>query len=255
MQDVERILRITANVASGKVTAEEGDHFFFLGDNNKIIVTLEDATERMYVSISANALVSTYIAELSYNEETNEYLLDAEDFNCILSEVCDKIRLNVHISNAAGERITTLYIKIESKFGFDDEATIVTPTTAKTLEDFYVALDMMQDLDVEKLKEATEIINGLDTKIEELDTALTSSKEVNAEVKQTMEDLNTKLENGEFNGQDGKDGQDGYTPIKGTDYFTESEIKSIEDNVYASLETNILGDLGAILDDINGEVI
>ena len=177
MQDVERILRITANVAYGKIINEEWEHSFFFGDNNKIIVTLEDVTEQMYVSISANVLVDTYISELTYNQETNEYLLDAEDFNTILSQVSDKIRLNVHISNLDGKRITTLSnVTIESKLGFDNEATIVTPTEAKTLEDFYIALEITKNIDVEKINQA---IN----KIEKLDQEIDNAKTIETELK------------------------------------------------------------------------
>lgn len=42
MQDVERILIITANVADGKIINEEGEHSFFFGDNNKINYITED---------------------------------------------------------------------------------------------------------------------------------------------------------------------------------------------------------------------
>ena len=239
MQDVERILRITANVADGKIINEEGEHSFFFGDNNKIIVTLEDVTEQMYVSISANVLVDTYISELTYNQETNEYLLDAEDFNTILSQVSDKIRLNVHISNLDGKRITTLSnVTIESKLGFDNEATIVTPKEAKTLEDFYIALEITKNIDVEKINEA---IN----KIEKLDQEIDNAKTIETELKETVENINTKLKNGEF------DGPAGYTPVKGKDYFTEEEVQEVQ----ACIETNIIGNLASVLDSINGEVI
>lgn len=37
-------------------------------------------------------------------------------------------------------------------------------------------------------------------------------------------------------GKDGQDGQDGYTPIKGTDYFTESDKQEMIDRVLADIE-------------------
>lgn len=43
----------------------------------------------------------------------------------------------------------------------------------------------------------------------------------------------------------------GDTPVKGIDYFTETEIAEITNNVIDSVNINI----GTILDDINGEVV
>ena len=37
------------------------------------------------------------------------------------------------------------------------------------------------------------------------------------------------------NGTDGKDGQDGYTPVKGTDYFTEADKSEMVSDVIAAL--------------------
>lgn len=45
-----------------------------------------------------------------------------------------------------------------------------------------------------------------------------------------IDEVQTKLDNGDFNGadgRDGQDGQDGYTPIKGVDYFTEQDKQEI----------------------------
>lgn len=43
-------------------------------------------------------------------------------------------------------------------------------------------------------------------------------------VENMIEELERARDNGEF---DGADGKDGYTPVKGVDYFTENEISSI----------------------------
>lgn len=42
-------------------------------------------------------------------------------------------------------------------------------------------------------------------------------------------------ESGEFNGKDGKNGDDGYTPIKGTDYYTDDDKTEMVNAVIASL--------------------
>lgn len=41
-----------------------------------------------------------------------------------------------------------------------------------------------------------------------------------------------------FDGKDGKDGEDGYTPVKGKDYFTETDIKEIVDRVLEEIPTS-----------------
>jgi hypothetical protein len=47
--------------------------------------------------------------------------------------------------------------------------------------------------------------------------------------------LTQAKESGEFNGKDGKDGADGYTPVKGTDYFTPTDISDIVNEVITAL--------------------
>lgn len=49
----------------------------------------------------------------------------------------------------------------------------------------------------------------------------------------------------------GKNGNDGYTPVKGTDYFTEAEKTALVNEVVDKVNE----DIGLILDEINGEVI
>ena len=49
-------------------------------------------------------------------------------------------------------------------------------------------------------------------------------------VENLIDELEQSRDNGEFNGadgQDGKPGTDGHTPVKGEDYFTEDEIASV----------------------------
>ena len=57
-------------------------------------------------------------------------------------------------------------------------------------------------------------------------------------------------------GPQGEPGQDGYTPVKGVDYFTEEDMVQITDGM-ASIDyvDSALGDIGSILDNLNGEVI
>lgn len=52
-------------------------------------------------------------------------------------------------------------------------------------------------------------------------------------------------------GADGANGQDGYTPVKGEDYFTEAEKTELVNEVVNRVNEEI----GLILDQINGEVV
>ena len=42
---------------------------------------------------------------------------------------------------------------------------------------------------------------------------------------------------GDFDGQPGKDGEDGYTPVKGTDYYTEADKTEMVSAVLSALPT------------------
>ena len=55
-------------------------------------------------------------------------------------------------------------------------------------------------------------------------------------------------------GDTGAQGPAGYTPVKGTDYWTTSDIESIENDLKAYVDTEI-GQINTTLDEINGEVV
>ena len=55
-------------------------------------------------------------------------------------------------------------------------------------------------------------------------------------------------------GIQGPAGADGHTPVKGVDYWTESDISSIETELKSYVDTEI-GQINSILDEINGEVV
>ena len=55
-------------------------------------------------------------------------------------------------------------------------------------------------------------------------------------------------------GDIGPQGPAGYTPVKGTDYWTTSDIQSIENDLKAYVDTEI-GQINSTLDAINGEVV
>ncbi len=218
-----RELKIYVNPSEGAITQQEGDGFFYLGDNNRIQVIPEE--DVAYVSISGNTPGSgAYIAEL-VKQEDGSFVLDGEDMNGFLQRV-GKVNCNIHIADEEGKRKTTLAFQFESKMGFDRELTTVSPTTALTLEDFYVALEVIKNLnveeiseaveiveslDIEKIEEALEITNTLNTKIEEVDTTLTAAKETDEALKAVLAEINRQLEAGELKGEKGDKGDKGDT--------------------------------------------
>ena len=224
-----RNYNIYVNPQEGAITQTEGDGSFFLGDNNQITV-IPDTQEELLISISGNIPGSgTYIAELIKNN--NNYILKDKDMDTFLQKV-GTVNCNIHISNTNGERLTTLPFQMVSKLAYDREgSTIVTPTTAITLEDFYVAYAAIQNLniqeiesavavveslDIQKIEEAIQIVDSLDGKVEELDQTIANAKATDAELAATLTVIKEMLESGALKGEPG---EPGYTPQKGIDYF------------------------------------
>ena len=69
----------------------------------------------------------------------------------------------------------------------------------------------------------------LDSKVTEIDNKL-------SEVTELQEDLENKVENGYFKGDKGEQGNPGYTPVKGVDYWTLQDKQEIIDDVLAEIE-------------------
>ena len=126
-----RNFNIYVNPQEGAITQTEGDGSFFLGDNNQITV-IPSGEEELHISISGNVPgCGTYIAELERDAETNNYILKSKDLNGFLVKI-GKVNCNIHISNANGERLTTLPFQITSQIAYDREgSTIVAPTDTK----------------------------------------------------------------------------------------------------------------------------
>ena len=217
-----RNYNIYVNPTLGSIVSTEGDASFYLGDNNQITV-IPDTQEELLISISGNIPGSgTYIAELIKNN--NNYILKDKDMDTFLQKV-GTVNCNIHISNTNGERLTTLPFQMVSKLAYDREgSTIVTPTTAITLEDFYVAYAAIQNLniqeiesavavveslDIQKIEEAIQIVDSLDGKVEELDQTIANAKETDAELASTLTLIKEMLESGALKGEKGDPGETG----------------------------------------------
>lgn len=79
-----------------------------------------------------------------------------------------------------------------------------------------------------------EEIHGVNTVVNILEEEITKVDSLETELRDLITDIQNKLDNGEF------DGEDGYTPQKGIDYFTEQDIEEIETDVKNNLEENVL---------------
>lgn len=217
-----RNFNIYVNPTLGSIVSTEGDASFYLGDNNQITV-IPDTQEELLISISGNIPGSgTYIAELI--KDNNNYILKDKDMDTFLQKV-GTVNCNIHISNADGERLTTLPFQMVSKLAYDREgSTIVAPTTAITLEDFYVAYAAIQNLniqeiesavavveslDIQKIEEAIQIVDSLDGKVEELDQTIANAKETDAELAATLTLIKEMLESGALKGEKGDTGEVG----------------------------------------------
>lgn len=239
------------------ITRQEGDGFFYLGDNNRIKVVSE-TDDIAYMSVSGNTPgAGSYIAPM-IKQEDGSFTLDGEDLNGFLVKV-GKVKCNLHMSDEGFDRVTLTPFQFESRISFDREATEVAPTEKLTLEEFYKALDILKALDLEEINEAVEvveslnieaieealnIVNELDAKIEEVDAALATAKQTEQALNATVSDLERRLEVGEFKGEKGDKGDpgaDGYTPIRGTDYWTETDILEIKTYCQAYIDSEILG--------------
>lgn len=74
----------------------------------------------------------------------------------------------------------------------------------------------------------------------EINQVITGEAGTNAKIENVGTDVNLKLDitipQGD-KGEQGETGADGYTPIKGTDYFTESEIQQIKSDILADVSS------------------
>lgn len=223
-----RNTNIYINPEAGSIVNIEGDASFFLKDNNSITVIIEDDNDYI-VCISANIPGNgSIIAKLI--KDNNFYILKGDDMDAFLEKV-GTISCNIHVTDVEGNRITTLPFKIKSLMANDRNAkTAVAPSSSYTLEDFYIALDIIKNLniqeiedavkiveslDVDKIEEAVEIVDSLDGKIEELDNTIENAKKTDAELAATLIIIQKMIENGELKGEKGDAGPAGPVGPKG----------------------------------------
>lgn len=247
---MERLLQISVNLSDYSLT-QNGSSEFFYGDTNKIEVTLlnKEEGEKYYVNMSGNPRgMGSYISELV--EENDKYILHSEDFNGFLLGIGD-VKCNIHITNSKKEKITTVTFTLKSKMSSDrNPQTVISQSDVKTLSDIYQAADFLEELDVQKIEDAVKVVEGLDiqaieeaveisktldNKVEELEQTLTNSQQINSELQNTITEINTKLENGDFDGKDGdpgKNGDDGFSPVVILTEESDGALLSITDSTH-----------------------
>lgn len=95
----------------------------------------------------------------------------------------------------------------------------------------------------------SEKIDAFNTLYTELNLKIIEVNDLKAWIEQFQQDV----AEGKY---DGKDGQDGYTPIKGVDYFTQADINEIVQNILDSqLFTSLKQDVDSIKSDLEDNTI
>lgn len=258
-----RKLNIYVNPSKGTIVNQEGDGFFYLGDNNKIIIIPDEDVER--ISISGNTPgAGSYISELQ-KQEDGSFILENEDMNGFLTKT-GKINCNIHISNENNERITTLPFQVESRIAFDREGTIITPGTAHTLEEVFDLLDRIENGELpgggggtgQNGKDGEDGFSPVITvvPIEGGYNLIITNKDMPDDIVTIYNGIDGKDgENGQDGvdgkdgekgekgdaGEPGKDGKDGVTPVRGTDYWTQEDIQIMKNECHVYIESLILG--------------
>ena len=209
---MERIQNIKFNLQTLTLTENSVEGFYY-GDNNKIYVQLEETTNDSIYTVLMSGLIpgaGTTLAELKIQED-GTFLLDNidRDFDSFLIKI-GKIQCNIHIFKD-GEKVTSFTFYINSLYSPDrDGKTVITPELSKTVEDLDAAVKSVEDLDIDKIKDAAETIENIDMdKINSIDNTLTRAELTEKELKNTIDVVNTKLENGDFVGEQGPVGPQG----------------------------------------------
>ena len=192
-------------------------------------------------------LINTQNTQNENRAETIELLVpeEYESFNKKIvfitpeGNVWDVITNNTYkITNAI-----TKYKKVEFYIWLTKEVdgeSIDFRTKTKTLN-FYHNEDASDEITPEEISGVNTVVNILEEEITKVDSLET-------ELRDLITDIQNKSDNGEF------DGDDGYTPQKGVDYFTEQDIEEIEgdilNEVYTKEQTDTLLDEKADIEDI-----
>jgi hypothetical protein len=112
--------------------------------------------------------------------------------------------------------------------------TIIVEDTPCNGDDVVVSADetnVIQGL----IKDTTNAIDRVNDAIDRVDDAIESADSATEHLNAAVLDLEERVDSGEFNGKDGADGADGYTPIKGIDYYTEEDKEEMVNRVISAL--------------------
>lgn len=191
-----REIQLTFDIASKAFVSQTGDEGFFIGDTNKIYITLQNKEEEDYTVVlncltSAGPVVSVQAEE----QEDGTYLVS--DLDAALERI-GKVYYQVEITDS-DETITIDGSYFTSFLTYGQSTEAVSPEVRK-LTEFYEALEVLQSIDLDEIEEAVDIIENLD--VEALESLQTSLETLIATVQED-------LESGAFDGADGEDGADG----------------------------------------------
>ena len=101
---------------------------------------------------------------------------------------------------------------------------------------FYLYCNSSINAEIEEPEELEEWLDMANTKLNQADNL-----NINASKTETITKIDVTSKDGSITTtevHDGKDGQDGYTPVKGVDYFTQSDINQIVNEVLTKIPTS-----------------
>ena len=143
----------------------------------------------------------------------------------------------------------TIDMQLVISEGIDEENTPIFKSNM-----FYVYCNNSINAEIEQPEDTTSWLDMANTKLNQADNlnVSASKSETTTKIYVTSKDgstTTTEVHDGKdgytpikgvdyFDGKDGVDGKDGYTPIKGVDYFTQSDINQIVNEVLNKIPTS-----------------
>ena len=166
---------------------------------------------------------ATFSSEIINNEVILSRLIDGEYRSVFTKPGNHIIEVHLYNNNSKLTAISSKYFKVEEEqinIG-DEQATVYLPVFDQMIQELDSGLDDLSS-GLNSLNEAITETNNLNIDI--------SKQGKTSTIELTKKDGTTKSVNVN-DGTDGRDGIDGYTPIKGVDYYTEEEKQELIDYV------------------------
>lgn len=230
---MQRNLELNIDIANKSIVSS-GDDAFYIGDTNKITINISETSD---YTVVINALLpgGSVVSTQAEKQESGVYELN--NLDAFLVKV-GKIKAQVVVSYE-NEKITVNEFDFVSLLTYSQNSEAVSPDV-KSLNDFYNALEVLESINLDEIEEATKIINNLDIEqlkqvqamASELKTIIDESTKQAGELNALIFSVQTKLDNGEFKGEPGSIGPEGPKGDKGDPFkyedFTQEQLEALK---------------------------